>query len=168
MTANRYRPKLEFRFLPRRLMWTLSPKERLANSLSGCGSTAKPSNWEANTLPLSYCRRHKRSSCNLLEVPLQTISVATLFVNSNGWSSLRVVFSQTRKFTVIAFTHANMYATLMAQRDVLKETVPDRMIWSPKPACVIAAVRLSKALKDAHSNEPSNLHVRATRFWNSC
>jgi len=33
-----------------------------------------------------------------------------------------------------------------------------------KPACVIAAVRLSKALKDAHSEEPNNLHVRAARF----
>jgi len=29
---------------------------------------------------------------------------------------LRVVFSQTRNFTVIAFTDANMYATWMAQR----------------------------------------------------
>ena len=27
-----------------------------------------------------------------------------------GWSSLRAVFSQTRHFTVITFTDANMYA----------------------------------------------------------
>ena len=40
--------------------------------------------------------------------------------------------------------------------------------WLPKPACVIAAVRLSKTLKDAHSKEPSNLHVRAAGFENSC
>ena len=48
-----------------------------------------------------------------------------------------------------------MYATSMTQRTVLKATVPDRMVWLPKPACVIAAVRLSKA--------PSNLHVRGAR-----
>jgi len=77
---------------------------------------------------------------------------------------LRVVFSQTRNFTVIAFTDANMYATSMTQRNALKATVPDPMVWLPKPACVIAAVRLSKALKDTHSKEPSNLHVRAARF----
>jgi len=47
----------------------------------------------------------------------------------------------------------------MTQRNVLQETVPDRKVWLPKPACVIVAVRLSKALKDAHSKEPSNLHV---------
>jgi len=29
---------------------------------------------------------------------------------------LHVVFSQTRNFTAIAFTNANMYATSMAQR----------------------------------------------------
>jgi len=32
-----------------------------------------------------------------------------------------------------------------------KAIVPDRTVWLPKPACVIAAGRLSKALKDAHS-----------------
>ena len=61
-----------------------------------------------------------------------------------------------------------MYATSMTQRNVLKATVPDRIVWLPKPACVIAAVHLSKALKDAHSKEPNNLHVRAARFYNSC
>ena len=81
-----------------------------------------------------------------------------------GWSSVRVVFSQTRNFTVIALTDANMYATSMTQRNVSKAAVPDRMVWLPKLACVIAAVRLSKALKDAHSKEPSNLHVCAARF----
>jgi len=30
---------------------------------------------------------------------------------------LRVVFSQTRNFTVIAFTDANMYATSITQRN---------------------------------------------------
>ena len=44
-----------------------------------------------------------------------------------------------------------MYATSMTERNVLKATVPNRMVWLPKPACVIAAVLLSKALKDAHS-----------------
>ena len=57
-----------------------------------------------------------------------------------------------------------MYATSMTQRNALKATVPDRMVWNPNPACVIAAVRLSKALKDAHSKETSNLHVRAAHF----
>jgi len=38
---------------------------------------------------------------NLLEVPLWANSVVTLLVNSRGWSSLRVVFSLTRNFTVI-------------------------------------------------------------------
>jgi len=56
-----------------------------------------------------------------------------------------------------------MYATSITQRNVLKAAVPDRMVWHPKPACVIAAVRLSKALKDAHWKEPSNVHVRAAR-----
>ena len=57
-----------------------------------------------------------------------------------------------------------MCATSMTQRNVLKATVPDRMVWLPKPACVIAAVRLSKAIKDAHSKEASNLHVRVAGF----
>ena len=57
-----------------------------------------------------------------------------------------------------------MYAASMTQRNVLKATVPDRMVWLAKPACVIAVVRLSKALKDAHSKKTSNLHVRATGF----
>jgi len=39
---------------------------------------------------------------------------------------MRVVFSHTRNFTVIAFTDANMYTTSMAQRNVLKAMVPDR------------------------------------------
>ena len=58
---------------------------------------------------------------------------------------MHVVFSQTRTFAVIAFTDANMYATSMTQRNVLKATVPDRMILLRKPACVIAAVHLRKA-----------------------
>ena len=58
---------------------------------------------------------------------------------------MRVVFSQARNFAVIAFTDANMYATFMTQRNVLKAMVPDCMIVVPKPACVIADVHLSKA-----------------------
>jgi len=41
---------------------------------------------------------------------------------------LRVVFSQTKKCTVIAFSDANMYATSMTEGNVLKATVPDRMV----------------------------------------
>ena len=37
-------------------------------------------------------------------MPLKAKSVATFLVNSRGWSFLRVVFSQTRNFAVIAFT----------------------------------------------------------------
>jgi len=70
---------------------------------------------------------------------------------------------------VIAFTDANMYATSVAQRNVLKAMVSDRRIWLPTPACVIvSAVRLSKALKDAHPKASRNRHVRTARFWNSC
>jgi len=61
-----------------------------------------------------------------------------------------------------------MYATSMTEGNVLKATVPDRMVWLPRPACVIAAERLSKALEDAHSKETSNVHVCAARFKNSC
>ena len=96
-----------------------------------------------NSLIMSI--RQQRSLCNPLEVPLKANSVVTLLVNSRGWSSLRVVFSQTRNFAVIAFTDANMYANSMAQRNVLKATVPDRMILLHKPAYVIAVVHLNKA-----------------------
>jgi len=77
---------------------------------------------------------------------------------------LRVVFSQTRNFMAIAFTDANMYATSIAQINVSKATVQDRRIRLPTPACVVVAMRLSKALKDAHSKASSNLHVRTARF----
>ena len=77
---------------------------------------------------------------------------------------MHVVFSQTRNFMVIAFTNANMYAISMAQTNVSKATVPDRRIRLPTPACVIVVVRLSTALKDAHSKASSNPDVRAARF----
>ena len=85
------------------------------------------------------------SLCNPLEVPWEANSVVISLVNSRGLIYLRVVFSQTKNFSVIAFTDANMYAISMTQRNVLKATVPDRMVWLSKPACVIAVVRLSKA-----------------------
>jgi len=50
------RPNPELCFLSERLRWPLLPKERYGNSLSGCGSSTQPSNWEADILPLSYCR----------------------------------------------------------------------------------------------------------------
>ena len=64
---------------------------------------------------------------------------------------------------VSTVTHLSLHDFVNATQ-CLKATVPDRTIWRPKPACVIAAVRLSKALKDAHSKESSNLHVRTVRF----
>jgi len=65
---------------------------------------------------------------------------------------------------VIAFTDANMYATSMAQRNILKATVPDRRVSLHAPACVIFAVRLIKTLKDVYTKGPSHLHERAARF----
>jgi len=50
-------------------------------------------------------------------VLLQANYVGTLIVNSRGWCSLHVVFSQARNLTVIAFADANIYATSMAQRN---------------------------------------------------
>jgi len=38
------------------------------------------------------------------------------------------VFFQTSSFTVVSFTDANIYATSMKQRNVLKATVPDRIV----------------------------------------
>jgi len=38
-----------------------------------------------------------------------------------------VVFFQTN-FTVVAFTDANMYTTSMTQHNILKSTVPDRIV----------------------------------------
>jgi len=44
MTAIGGRPKPEFCFLLGQLRWTLLPKERCGNSLSGRGSNTQPSN----------------------------------------------------------------------------------------------------------------------------
>jgi len=55
---------------------------------------------------------------------------------------------------VIAFTDAKMYATSMTQRNVLKETVPDRTVWFHKPAGVIATVRLSALKRSKQSARP--------------
>ena len=49
VTAIGGRPKPELCFLPGRLRWTVLPKERYGNSLSGCGSNTQASNWEADT-----------------------------------------------------------------------------------------------------------------------
>ena len=54
VTAVSGRPKPEICPLPGRFGWTLLPKECYGSSLSGRGSTTQPSNWEADTLPLSY------------------------------------------------------------------------------------------------------------------
>jgi len=47
------RPKSQFCLL---LRWTLLPKEHYGGSVNGCGSNTQPSNWEADTLPLSYLK----------------------------------------------------------------------------------------------------------------
>ena len=61
------------------------------------------------------------------------------------------MFSQTRNFTAIVFTDANMYVRdFIGVTRRLKATVPDRRVWLPAPACVIVAVCFRKALKDAH------------------
>jgi len=51
--SNWRQAKPELHFLPGQLRWTLLPKERYGNSLSGRGSNTQPFNWEADTLPLS-------------------------------------------------------------------------------------------------------------------
>jgi len=45
MTATSGWPTSEMRFLPEQLRWTLLPKERYGNSLSGRGSNTQASNW---------------------------------------------------------------------------------------------------------------------------
>jgi len=45
MTATSGWPTPEMRFLPEQLRWTLLPKERNDNSLSGRGSNTQASNW---------------------------------------------------------------------------------------------------------------------------
>ena len=74
-------PKPKICPLPEPLRWTVLPKERYGNFLNGRGSNTQPSNWEGDTLPLSYCR------------PLQP-SVLTVSVMNEGTfklkSSLRV------------------------------------------------------------------------------
>jgi len=51
----------EICFLPGQLRRKILPKERYGDSLSvGESATAtQPSNWEADTLPLSYCRPYE-------------------------------------------------------------------------------------------------------------
>jgi len=65
-------PKPEFCFMPRQLRWTLLPKERYGNSLNGRGSNTQPSNWEADTLSLSYCHSLLNTSSDDIG-PQQTI-----------------------------------------------------------------------------------------------
>ena len=55
MTAIGCRPKPGICFLPGRLRWTFLPKDYV-DSLSGRGPNTQPSNWEADTLTLSYRR----------------------------------------------------------------------------------------------------------------
>jgi len=63
VTASGGRPKPEFRFLSRQLRSrALLLKDRYGVSLSGRGSKIQPSNWEADILPLSYCRPHSFAS----------------------------------------------------------------------------------------------------------
>jgi len=52
------RLKPEICFLPGWLRWILLPKESYGDSLSGCGLNTQPSNWEVDTLPLTYCCPH--------------------------------------------------------------------------------------------------------------
>jgi len=64
VTAISGRPKPELCFLPGWLRWTLLPKECYGDPLSGCVVDWTPNPWEADTLPLSYCRIHSTfTSC---------------------------------------------------------------------------------------------------------
>ena len=111
--------------------------------------------------------RQKRSLCNRLEVSLQANSVVTLLVNSRGWSSLSVVFSQTRNFTVIPVTDTNMCVTSMAQRNGYKRRFRvegSDSLHLPVLSLLCAWARHLKT-RTAHSKGPSNLHVRAASFY---
>ena len=94
----------------------------------------------------------------------KSCTVVTLLASSRGWSSLRVLFSQTKKLDGSCLYWCKYVCDFDGARQCLKETFPDRKVWLPTRACVIFAVRLSKALKHAHSKRPSNLHLRAARF----
>jgi len=53
VTAIGGRPKHDLCFLPGQFRRTILPKRRHGNLLSGCGSNTQPSNWEADTQPLT-------------------------------------------------------------------------------------------------------------------
>jgi len=95
-------------------------------------------------------------------------SVATLLVNSRGWNSLHVVFSQTRNFTGIAFTDANTVYTRLHWRNAkVKATDSDRRVWPlhlPVLSLLCAWARHWKT-RTVRAKRPSNLHVRAARFY---
>jgi len=64
MTATSGWPTPEMRFLPEQLRWTLLPKERYGNSLSGRGSNTQASNWEVDTTSeLPPPQRNLRRQC---------------------------------------------------------------------------------------------------------
>ena len=71
-----------------------------------------------------------------------------------------VVFSQTRNFTVTAFTGANMYATSMAQRKSYKRQFRIEGSHSLAPACVIVAVRLSRSARRTQRDQAISMSVR--------
>jgi len=56
-TAISGMPKPEICFFPGQFRRTILPKEHHGESLSVCELGTQPSNWEADTLPLSYRRR---------------------------------------------------------------------------------------------------------------
>jgi len=53
-TANSGMPAPEICFLPGQFRRTILPKEHHGESLGVCELFTQPSNWEADTLPLSY------------------------------------------------------------------------------------------------------------------
>jgi len=80
---------------------------------------------------------------------------------------LHVVFSQTRTFTVIAFADANIYATSMAQRNSWKRLFRIEGSDSLHLPVLLFLCSWARHLKThtAHSKGPSNLLVRAARFY---
>jgi len=92
---------------------------------------------------------------------------STLLVNSRGRSSLHVVFSQTRNFTVIAFIDANIYSNSMAQRKSWKlqfRIEVSDSLHLPALSLLCAWARHLKT-RPPHSKGPSNLHAREARFY---
>ena len=90
--------------------------------------------------------RQTPSLCNPLYVLLWMNSVVALFVNSRRWSC---VIPDKKLYGNCLYWCKDVRDFDGATQWVIA-TVPGRRVWLSTPACAIVAVRLGKALKDAH------------------